>query len=75
MIAWALFTNPVPLSANGLALWLVLPLCAAVAIVYRTIRVEDLRRLWRGVAELMIYMTMGLVALGVGLWAISRFLF
>jgi ABC-type uncharacterized transport system permease subunit len=47
---------------------MVLPLCLAAAIVYKTIRTTDLRRLWREVLQIMGFITAGLVALSLGLW-------
>ena len=64
-----LFTYPMDLSFQS-SLWLVLPLCASVSIVYKTVRTEDLRRLPVEVAGLFAYMMIGLVALGVVLWGI-----
>lgn len=56
---------------DGLVLWLILPLCLAVAIVYKTVRINDIRELPRQIATLMIYMVGGLVLLGAGLWLIQ----
>jgi len=67
-----LFTYPMDLSFQA-ALWLVLPLCASVSIVYKTVRTEDVRRLPVEVAGLFAYMIIGLVALGVALWAIHSY--
>jgi len=67
-----LFTYPMRLSFQA-SLWLVLPLCASVSIVYKTVRTEDLRRLPLEVAGLFAYMMIGLVALGAALWAIHSY--
>ena len=72
MIAWALFDNPTILTFDGL-LWLVLPLCASVAVVYKTVRVEHLRRLHVEILVLIAYMVGGLAALGAGLWAVYEY--
>ena len=72
MIAWTLFYHPVPLSFDS-ELWLVLPLCAAVGIVYKAIRVDDVRRLPREILSLMAYMVVGLIALGVVMWAVQKY--
>ncbi len=71
MIAWVLFYNPAPLDSNGWTLWLLLPLCMSVAIVYKTIRVEDVRRLPVAIVLLMGYILAGLVALSAALWVIQ----
>jgi hypothetical protein len=70
--AWTLFYNPITLS-SGNELWLLLPLCAAVGIIYKTIRASHLRVLAREILFLMVYMVVGLVALCVGLWAIQEY--
>lgn len=71
MIA-ALFTHPMHLTFDG-QLWLLLPLCAAVGVIYKTIRIDDLRRLPREIIALMVYMVVGLVALCLGLWVIQEY--
>ena len=72
MIAWRLFYNPITLSFYH-ELWLLLPLCAAVGIVYKTIRVTHLGHLARQVLFLMAYMLAGLVILAVALWLIHEY--
>ena len=67
-----LFVHPQVLPFDAI-LWLVLPLCASVAIVYKTIRVDDLRRLPVQAGILIIFMLGGLLALGAGLWAIHEY--
>ncbi|MCD6304553.1 MAG: hypothetical protein J7M21_06290 [Planctomycetes bacterium] len=68
----AIFTSPMNLSFEA-ELWLLLPLLAAVGLVYKTIRIDDLRRLPREVAFLMGYMIVGLLALCVWLWLIQEY--
>ena len=70
MIAWTLFLNPMPLKAAWM-LWLLLPLLLAVAVVYKTVRLEHLVKLWREVTLLTVYMLAALSALGAALWAVQ----
>ncbi len=72
MIQAAVFYNPTVLSSDSL-LWLLVPICASVAIVYKTLRTANLRRLPLQIAWLMTYMLVGLAALGAGLWAIHEY--
>ncbi|MDP6635199.1 MAG: hypothetical protein QGG42_09895 [Phycisphaerae bacterium] len=67
-----LFVNPqiIPFS---MTLWLLLPLCASVAIVYKAIRVKDIRNLPLQAGVLIIFMLGGLCALGACLWAVHEF--
>ena len=71
-MGWTLFYNPMNLTFHGL-LYLLVPLCLSVAVVYKTIRVKHLRRLPVAIAGLIGYMLVGLLALGAGLWAIQRY--
>jgi len=73
MILATLFQHPILLPANQTLVWLILPLCASVAIVYKTIRTQSLRRLPVEIALLLGYMAVGLVVLGVGLWLVQEY--
>ena len=72
MIAWTPFLNPIHLPQSA-ALWLVIPLCASVAVVYKALRVPHIRQLPRAAAGLFLYMLGGLGVLGLTLWALHRF--
>lgn len=61
-----IFYNPVVMGREHL--WLVLPLCAVVALVYKTIRVARLRDLPGQILGLWGYMLGGLVVLGAILY-------
>ena len=67
-----LFVHPQILPFD-MILWLVIPLCASVAIVYKTIRVHNLRQLPVQAGSLIILMLGGLFALGAGLWIIHEY--
>ena len=67
-----LFVHPYVLSFDTI-LWMVIPLCASVAIVYKTIRVRSLRQLPRQAGTLIVLMLGGLCALAVSLWAIHTY--
>jgi hypothetical protein len=66
----SLMVNPLQIP-SWLALWLILPLCLCVAVVYKTIRTRDLRRLPRDLVVLMAYVGGGLCGLAVLLWLIQ----
>ena len=72
MIAWVPFREPLVLSFYH-ELWFLLPLCAAVGIVYKTIRIQHLRHLLREIVFLMVYMLAGLTGLAVVLWLIHEY--
>ncbi len=71
MIA-TLFYNPMRLSV-GTVLWLVIPLCVAVTIVYKTIRTDNLKRLPVQITFLVGYILVGLAVLGVGLYLVQEY--
>jgi hypothetical protein len=71
MIA-ALFFTPITISSS-LELWLVLPLCAAVGLIYKTIRVERMALLPMEFIRLTAYMIAGLTLLCAALWAIHTY--
>lgn len=68
-----LFVNPISIP-SWLCLWLIVPLCVAVAVVYKTVRVRHLSQLPLQILMLLIYMFVGLTALGAGLWAMWELL-
>lgn len=66
MIGWTPLVNPIEMGRDHI--WLVLPLCAVVALVYKTVRVTRLKELPLQVLGLWAYMLMGLIVLGVVLY-------
>lgn len=67
-----LFYHPMVLPTASL-LWLMLPLFGSVAVVYKTVRTNNLRRLPLQVLALLGYVVAGTVVLAVGLWAIQAY--
>jgi hypothetical protein len=49
---------------------LILPLCLSIAIVYKTLRCENLRDIPAAAAVLWGTIVVGMYAVGVGLWAL-----
>ncbi|MCL2700871.1 MAG: hypothetical protein FWE88_04160 [Phycisphaerae bacterium] len=62
LAAFTLFVHPMPLPSWAL-LVLLLPLCLAVAVIYKTVRTTNLRRLAGDVLLLFLYMLAGLALL------------
>jgi len=67
-----LFYNPMELH-SGWMLWLLLPLLVGVAVVYKTVRAQEIRRLPLETLVLVGYMLGGLTALGAALWVIQQY--
>ena len=55
------FVTPMLMGPDSL--WLVLPLCGAAAVVYKTVRVDNLRRLPLQILRLLAEIVVGLAAL------------
>jgi len=72
MMILALFERPMTLHFYSL-LWLLMPLCVVVAIVYKTLRTEHLSRLPGEIARLVAYMAAGLGILALGLWMLHEY--
>ena len=72
MILLTLFYNPILLSWHSL-LWLLLPLCLVVAIIYKTIRIRTLGRLWWEILYLFAYILGGLATLGAASYLILNY--
>jgi hypothetical protein len=68
---WTLFYHPMVLNFQEL-LWMLLPLCILVAISYKAVRTENLRRLPLEILQLSLYLIAGIIGLGVGLYVIQR---
>ena len=71
MSGWTLFYHPMVLNFQEL-LWILLPLCILVAISYKAVRTENLRRLPLEILQLSLYLIAGIIGLGAGLYVIQR---
>lgn len=68
-----LFVTPVDLSGPQRAA-LILPLCLAIAIIYKITRIRNLHDLPAGVMGLWVTIVVGMYAVGIGLWVVYRLL-
>lgn len=68
-----IFTSGIEL-AVGQRLWLMLPLCLSVAVVYKATRVERMRDLPIAALGLWVTIVLGMGLVGVGLWAVFSLL-
>ena len=67
-----IFTNPLILPKSA-ELWMIFPLCAMVAIIYKAIRISNLAKFLKQVVILIGLMYGGLFVLGAVLWLIQDF--
>lgn len=71
LLVAALFVDALPVSGHG-RIALILPLCLAIAIVYKTLRMEDMRKAPMAVLPLWITIVVGMYVTGVALWAVFK---
>lgn len=69
--AYRPFLEPAPIDRYWL--WLLPPLIVIVAVVYRTIKSDDLREVPRRAAYLTLQVAVFMVAAAVALWVTLRF--
>jgi len=67
----AIFTTPL-LTSSITAMWMVIPLCLSVSIVYRTIRTEDIRKLPVQIPKLALYIIIAFAVLCAALLLIQH---
>jgi len=67
----AVFRHPMVLTSR--TLWMIVPLCVGVAIVYKTIRTQDLKHLPLEILILCGYILVGVGALMFAGWAFTRY--
>lgn len=68
-----IFLDPIPVNGIKHAV-LLIPLCLAVSIVYKTSRCSDLRRVPRAAAALTMTTVLAMYAIGVGIWVLDYFI-
>ncbi len=72
MIGWMLAA---PLFVRPLALWdywwiWIFPLCAAIAIVHKSVKCEKMERVPREAAEITFWILAGMIGAGAALWVL-----
>jgi hypothetical protein len=73
LAAWRPFVQPIPGIWNYWP-WLMLPLCAGVAIVWKSIKCHQMKRVPIEATVIFFTMVGGLVASAVGLWLLEKFM-
>jgi len=72
LLAYRPFLDPLPLHDWWLAL--LLPLTLAIAVVYKTLKLESLERLWPEVARLTGTIVLALAGAAVALYYVTEWL-
>lgn len=71
ILAW-LFINPLPFPA-GARLWMLLPLVACIALVYRATRARNVRELPWSTVRTFLSIVIGMVLIAAGFYALHMF--
>jgi hypothetical protein len=72
LLAYRPFLDPLPVWPKSVWPWLLVPLCVAVAIVYKSVRCKTMDRVPREAGELAITILLGMAAAAVVLGVIVR---
>jgi hypothetical protein len=71
-LAWTPFLDPIPIWSNAVWPWLLLPLTAAVALVYKSIKCRSMRQVPREAAAIAIWIVLGMAVAAVVLSGVVR---
>jgi len=69
-LAWRPFLDPLPLHTGWM--FLAIPLAVAIAVVYKTLKLDDLAALPSEATRLTVIILIALVAAAAGLWALTE---
>lgn len=72
VLAYRPFLDPLPVWPNSVWPWLIVPLCVAVAIVYKSIRCRTMDRVPREAAGITFWILICMAAAAVALAIIVR---
>jgi len=70
--AWTPFLDPIPIWANAVWPWLLIPLTAAVALVYKSIKCRTMRQVPREAAAIAIWIVLGMAVAAMVLSGVVR---
>jgi hypothetical protein len=74
ILAWVPFATPLPVWQDTRWPWLIVPLCAGVSIVYKSIKCASMRTVARESLAITLWILLAMGATAVGLAALVRFL-
>ncbi len=69
-LAWRPFLEPLDLHDHWM--WLIIPVALAIAVVYKALKLEDLRRLPFEATRLAAVIIAAMIAAALALWAITE---
>jgi hypothetical protein len=72
--AWTPFLDPIPVWADSVWPWLLLPLAVAVSIVYKSIKCRSVRQVPREATVITVWIILGMIAAAVALAGVVKVL-
>lgn len=72
--AWTPFLDPIPVWADSVWPWLLLPLAIAVSIVYKSIKCRSVRQVPREATVITVWIILGMIAAAVALAGVVKVL-
>jgi hypothetical protein len=63
--AWTPFLEPIPIWSNALWPWMLIPLAAAISIVYKSVKCRSMSQVPREALEIFMTILAGMVAAAV----------
>lgn len=71
-LAWTPFLDPIPVWANAVWPWLLVPLVAAVSIVYKSIKCRSMREVPREATVIAVWIVLGMIAAAIVLAGVVK---
>lgn len=71
-LAWTPFLDPIPVWGNAVWPWLLLPLVAAVSIVYKSIKCRSMRDVPREATVIAVWIVLGMIAAAIVLAGVVK---
>lgn len=72
LLAWRPFLDPIPIWANSVWPWLLLPLAIAVSLVYKSVKCRTMRQVPREAAVIAFWIVFGMIAAAVVLAGVVK---
>jgi hypothetical protein len=72
LLAWTPFLDPIPVWGNAVWPWLLLPLVAAVSIVYKSIKCRNMREVPREATVIAVWIVLGMIAAAIVLAGVVK---
>ena len=72
MLAYIPFVTPLPVWDYWA--WLLLPLCIAVAVVYKTIKCRYVRQIPKEAAAITLWIILSMASVAAGIWGLYQVL-